>query len=101
MRISETPGILRKLRVRVCECSGQGPMKSKQVLLFKPLHIIAYHCISLHSNSQQSVRSLHFLPETVCDITPAQNILLIFAACFCGPALMKIHGLRSIDPDRT
>ena len=54
-----------KLCVRVCECSGQGPMKSKQVLLFKPLHIIAYHCISLRiiafcvrlrTNSQHSVR---------------------------------------------
>ena len=92
MRISETPGILRKLCVRVCANAV--------------VQAIAYHCISLHSVSgfgqiHNTVFAFQFLPETAFDITPAQNILLIFAACFCSPALMKIHGLRSIDPDRT
>ena len=84
-----------------CACVRMQWPGTNEIQASTPVQAIAYHCISLHSNSQQSVLSLHFLPETVCDITPAQNILLIFAACFCGPALMKIHGLRSIDPDRT
>ena len=102
----------KTLCVRACMCVcanavAQGPMKSIEIQASAPVQAIAYHCIfcqaskKFHTYSQHTnylhLSAINFLPETVCDITPAQNMLHMFAACFCGPALMKIHGLRSID----